>query len=134
MGMKTTMMALLTRDEVPISKLSKIRIYSDHLTDRKLMPKIRIIEYTIFRAFFADLCDFLQRIIFFGPDLIRKLCNGHNLYFKVRYLFLIDTISQLITALERKFKDLQNEPPYVISKLRSSEAPKLRSSEASRLL
>ena len=89
------------RDEVRISELSEIRIYSNHLTDRKLMPQIRIIEYTIFRAFFADLCDFLQRIIFFGPDLIRKLCNGHNLYFKVRYLFLIDTISQLITALER---------------------------------
>ena len=33
-----------SRDEVRISELSEIRIYSDNLTDRKSMPKIRIFE------------------------------------------------------------------------------------------
>ena len=46
-----------TRDEVRISGLSKIWIYSDHLTDQKSMLQIRIPEYTIleyFRGFFRD--------------------------------------------------------------------------------
>ena len=49
--------------EVRISELSEIRIYPDHLIDRKSMPQIRIIEYTIFRAFssffssFSSLCS-----------------------------------------------------------------------------
>ena len=46
----------LSSVEVRISELSEIRIYSDHLTDRKLMPQIRIPEYTIFRAF-SSLCS-----------------------------------------------------------------------------
>ena len=37
--------------EVRISELSEIRIYPDHLTDRKLMLQIWIPEYTNFRAF-----------------------------------------------------------------------------------
>ena len=37
-------MAPTTSVEVRISRLSEIRIYPDHLTDRKLMPKIRIPE------------------------------------------------------------------------------------------
>ena len=47
-----------TRDEVRISELSEIRIYSDHFGDRKSMPQIRIFEYTIFRAFFLNFHHF----------------------------------------------------------------------------
>ena len=49
---------LVCRDEVRISELSEIRSYSDHFGDRKSMPQIRILEYTIFRAFFRDFHHF----------------------------------------------------------------------------
>ena len=66
------------------------------------MPQIRIIEYAIFRAFFPDFRDFPQIILFWsGFDQKVTQRTQPLLHSKVLVPY-IDTIPQLITALERK--------------------------------
>ena len=78
------------RDEVRISGLSKIRIYSDHLTDRKSMPQIRIFEYTIFRAFFHDFHHYVPH-------------NSH--YIPQQYFFFIFDSFDIIKRVQKSKKD-----------------------------
>ena len=91
------------REEGWISELSEIRSYSDHFGDRKSMPQIRILEYTIFRAFFHDFYVVAwARIIFLLELSFTIVVLPSFNYFR----------QKLMAFLKSKFRELQNELPH----------------------
>ena len=115
------------RDEVRISELSEIRSYSDHFGDRKSMPQIRILEYTIFRAFF---CDFHHFPLHFPHHFPHYVPQQYFLHFWQLFCTIKRVQKSKKDNSQRKDENDEENEEENDENLWSTEASKLRSFEA----
>ena len=113
--------------EVRISELSEIRIYSDHLTDRKSMPQILILEYTIFRAFF---CDFHHFPLHFPHHFPHYVPQQYFLHFWQLFCTIKRVQKSKKDNSQRKDENDEENEEENDENLWPTEASKLRSFEA----